>query len=947
MKVKLTVWWLGLAVLLSLGTAAAGDYESLKLINATNWANYFNGLIADPGESRGALQCRPADAYLLSRVLPPGLKLKIKTYKLEKDDPAFLPDSIPALAEMTSAADDVEKIAALLRAQSSEVVVYPALNKLFIKVNGKPYARVEITAGPPEAYYPVQTIAPDQPIVWDAVPALPTVPGEYSVLAQNSRYLSGTYYNESVVPFGAWLARIGGNWAYKEGERWFKLPAAVAADLDLPAGQRRFRYYDLDERAGLGRWGGNPFGRDVIYFSARAGEFGYPNLIFAPGELVFEQTMLVKDLVYLLTVEGPDDFDSCAAGSADLRNFTNAAATAAEPRELAAAGEYNDNRLPRGEPARRTALGLYYYRHGLDESARQQRAWFEKLKGNWGFLRQLREELRTDFAAMGVFSLENRQNILEGWLNDRLAFGQALPPSEAKFVQLLSFSNFFKPAEQASTFNAREKAVMLNALSRAVSGAAAAFDLRSVTALNDYNFGRLLNDILGDLYKSHGCLHVSPRHSYLLYELLPAGSRINIHKYGEAAASAEVNALPLLADLVNFSDDLEKLKTSFSATAEVRVEVYPSSGLWVIYVKDKPLAWLTVKGGPQTPFNLVEGRDAKGRPIFQDALAYPTTPGRYRVFDRVKDYVSTLYYDQTIVPMGGRIWKEAGGWWFLERNGQRRSLPDSLSSDLDRPAEARQLTFYDEVKNASGEAVEAKWGDQPFGTYCLRTTLDGRQPSPELIHSSGDLIMEERQLINDLILVMSAPYDGLEDCIGNSPNFDLYRTCDEFINDPGKGELLGVREKANYKLYYDLPLTSGEAAVLPADSLAAAKALKGRPLSAADQQALIAAGAAVLKQGVLRLDRPKLAGLGFDIHQYVVTIEKYAHHYTTLKQYWGGLSGLRGAMLADFNNFVLKDPVLFNNFMRELMLARARLERLDNAAAARLLDRLIAGAVDK
>ena len=96
-----------------------------------------------------------------------------------------------------------------------------------------------------------------------------------------------------------------------------------------------------------------------------------------------------------------------------------------------------------------------------------------------------------------------------------------------------------------------------------------------------------------------------------------------------------------------------------------------------------------------------------------------------------------------------------------------------------------------------------------------------------------------------------------------------------------------------------------------------------------------------MRQGVFRIDQPKLAGLDFDIHQYVVTIEKYAHHYKTLKQYWGGLTGLRQAMLADFNNFVLKDPVLFNDFMRELMLARTRLDRLDRAGAARLLDQLI------
>jgi hypothetical protein len=46
-------------------------------------------------------------------------------------------------------------------------------------------------------------------------------------------------------------------------------------------------------------------------------------------------------------------------------------------------------------------------------------------------------------------------------------------------------------------------------------------------------------------------------------------------------------------------------------------------------------------------------------------------------------------------------------------------------------------------------------------------------------------------------------------------------------------------------------------------------------------------------------------------------------------------------MLEDFNNFVLKDPLLFNNFMRELMLARTRLAKLSREEALRLLNEMI------
>ncbi|OGC04732.1 hypothetical protein A2276_02005 [candidate division WOR-1 bacterium RIFOXYA12_FULL_43_27] len=52
-----------------------------------------------------------------------------------------------------------------------------------------------------------------------------------------------------------------------------------------------------------------------------------------------------------------------------------------------------------------------------------------------------------------------------------------------------------------------------------------------VDAFNDYNFCELSNKILGDLYKSHGCLHVSPVNVRILNEILPIGSVVEIKPY--------------------------------------------------------------------------------------------------------------------------------------------------------------------------------------------------------------------------------------------------------------------------------------------------------------------------------------------------------------------------------------------------------------------------------
>jgi len=188
--------------------------------------------------------------------------------------------------------------------------------------------------------------------------------------------------------------------------------------------------------------------------------------------------------------------------------------------------------------------------------------------------------------------------------------------------------------------------------------------LRSVSALNDYNFGVLLNEILGDLYKSHGCMHVSPRNSQFLFELLPVGSQVTIYDYSEKLSKEAVESVPYLSNLVNFQEDFESLKERFTVTSEVKVAVYPYSGLWILYLKDHPFAKLSVRGGPQARMYLLQGRTADGKPIFENHLAYPTTPGDYTVFRKAKDYLSNIYADTTVIPMGGVIKRDGGKWIF-------------------------------------------------------------------------------------------------------------------------------------------------------------------------------------------------------------------------------------------------------------------------------------------
>lgn len=965
-----------LALILLCGVAFA--YESLDRFNKYNWAKYFDQLVGFPYDSHGCLHFAPNDAYLLYKTVPAGIPLTIKNYNLGRNDPPFDLEKVPYLIDQTADLKALEKHAAVFKNYPTELVVYPSLDRLVIMVNGGAYAQVNALSGLPEYFLLAWEVELNRPIKWDSMLSTPTDPGRYTVLRTTDHYLSSTYYRNTIVPFGAWLRKEAGGWFYQKEGRWFKAPDHVAADLALPPERQQYRYYDqtYDQLGKLtaARYAGHDFGKYVLLWT-KDGKNHYPEMGYAAGELVYEQLNLVKEVVGFLTNPGGDDFEELVGlspnfsfyqkifefrdsqgskTSADLnpvglayyRLFNNWQLSARDkelidPRLLKAFREVNENRLPRDQEARRRALGLYQYLRLNALAIDKQADWYHNLKKDWPIFKAWRQELRRDFDQMGVYSLENRQNLTEKWFQDRLEFKKVVPPSGARYVQDLSFKDFFRPSVELTVFNEREKALMVERVRRAVKEGEVGLNLKIVPALNEYNFGILLNEILGDLYKSHGCLHASPRNMLFLYELLPLNSRVIIHPYTAKLSEETSRQVPYLAELVNFREDLERLRQEFSLTAEVRVEVYPETGYWLLYRKEEPVAKLQVRGGPRSRMYMVQGRDKQGRPIFEPNLAYPTTPGNFFVWRKVTDYVSNIYRETTLVPQGGLIRKSDKGWIFQDAKGNWRPLTKMIAEDLKHPPEERAYNYYDVLKDASGEVVEMKWGSHPFGRYAIITSVDRKTMHPELIHSSGDLIIEERSLVDDLIKIMTAPADELDDCLAESPHFELYRACYEFVQNPLGTQRLETIDQANYKLYYGLKLNTTEAAVLPVDVVIADKILRGKPLTAAERGTMVSLGIARDRGGKFTPNMEKILGLQFDAYQYVVTIEKFAHHYEVLKKHWPQLVGLRRALLADFNDFAVRNPQLFHNFMRELMLKRNNLERLSQAEALAILYQML------
>lgn len=976
--IKILLIFLCALLILPISAGAEDSYPSLKLINSTNWVSWFDQALGYVYDSHGCLHFTPTDIYLLYKTIPAGIPLTVNKYKLKDGDPPFVISKVPYFADKTKSQADIKKHAQTFKAYKTELFVYPSLNLLVIMVKGYPYAKVKALAGLPYDFLMAFGVAKNKPIQWDFMLSTPTDPGNYQVLRVTDHYLSSAYYQNTVIPFGAWIKKLKGRWVYQKNSKWFKVPDNVVADLARSEEQRIYNYYDvnLDQKGKIvaARYAGHDFGKYVLLWT-KDGKTHYPEMGYAAGELVYEQIVLIKDLVHLLTLSSTDDFDSVIAQNDNFtfyqelyefktskgktipkkgapvlysyyRLFNGLTLTATDQklmdsRVVKAFKEYKDNRLPRNKKARYQALGLYNFLKVNSLIIDKQAGWYGKVKQDWELIKKLRISLRQDFDQMGVLAQANRQNIVERWLNDRLEFKQIGPPKQAKYLTDLSFSTFFKPDEETLLFSAREREIMVKKIRQAVKGETQGLNLNIVAALNNYNFGILLNEILGDLYKSHGCMHVSPRNAVFLYQLLPVGSRMKVYQYSEKVSQEAISSVPWLADLVNFEDDLAKLQEKFATTAEVKVAVHPFSGDWIVYLKEEPFARLRIRGGPQAKFYQLQGRTKDNKPIFENHLAYPTTPGNYWIFRKVENYLSNIYHDQTIIPMGGVIKRNKDKWIFQDKKGQWKDIPKAIAADLARPAEEREYTYYDTTKNPTGEVVEMRWGSHPFGQYSLQTTKDRKTAWPELIHSSGDLIMEERSLVNDLIKVLTAPHDQLDDCVKYSQNFDLYKMCYDFVQKPSRTDLIQAKERAAYRLYYGLSLTTSEEALLPVDVVAANKVLKKKPLSNEEIRVLISDGVAYKRSGKLKINMQKIMGLQYDTYQYVVTIRKYAHHYETLKKHWQKLSEIRKALLKDFNTFVIKDTQLFHNFMRELMLKRNNLEKLSQENALQILNEML------
>ncbi|MDD5593998.1 MAG: hypothetical protein PHG97_04615 [Candidatus Margulisbacteria bacterium] len=515
-------------------------------------------------------------------------------------------------------------------------------------------------------------------------------------------------------------------------------------------------------------------------------------------------------------------------------------------------------------------------------------------------------------------------------------------PVRADFDSQLTYGTLFDRGPDTSILGQNEKNALRNiiTMTATASGEGQGLVIESVGALNDYNFGVLINEMIGSLYRSHGCLHMAPRSIFLVSRLLPIGAKIIVKSYNEAA-DPSYDQLPTLTSLINFDDDIKALAPRFAKPSSVTVTVYPASALWIIFLGGEPFARIKIESGPSTAVKVVQSRDSQGRPIFEADTAYPTSATTFYVFKKPANYVSGIYHDTTVIPQESQMKKDGGKWAFLDADGNWAKVPDIVAADLNAPAAKQVYLYYNVATDESGSLIKARWGSNEFGKYPIQLSRDRKTSASELAHTSGDLMMEQRQMVRELIKVLAAPKDTFEDCVKYSKNFDLYLACYNFLQNPDAPDLIEPLGSASFKLARNLPLTTTETAAVPPDVFVAYKVAGNTPLTTEESDLLVSEGIAKWQGTELKIDQLKTQGLIYDIYEYVISIKKNANIYSTLKSHWAELAPLRQALLNDLNKFKISDPIVFHAYLQELVLRRMDLARLTQDDAYQELNYLL------
>jgi hypothetical protein len=412
----------------------------------------------------------------------------------------------------------------------------------------------------------------------------------------------------------------------------------------------------------------------------------------------------------------------------------------------------------------------------------------------------------------------------------------------------------------------------------------------SLSIINAKNWAAYIDDHLGYLYDSHGCLHFTPSDIYLLTQTIPKGIPLKIWGYGRKTLPADYAAAPYFRDLADTGSDVRKYSALFGQN-RTRLEVYPGLGRLFILVNDRPLAQVKTRPGPEQ-FYLQENMVTRQTVSSDFSINTPTDAGDYKILRSTSHYISPTYYVITIVPFGAWIEKQGDNWVF--QDGEKwYQLPRAIGADLDQPYGRQDNNYYDVNLNGQGEITSARWGNNDFGKYALLWTKDGRNSYPELGYCEGQVLFEQVTLIRQLSDLLTAPgADSLEALVAGNEDFRVFRDVYDFIASSGAVQPASLDPvSCSYvRLFRGWRLSATDQANFNREALKAFRDYKADDLPAGESQ------------------RRRAVGFYIYVRDMAWTFDKWAGWYTMVRDDWTFFRDLRVKLRKDFDKFGIYAP---------------------------------------
>lgn len=326
-----------------------------------------------------------------------------------------------------------------------------------------------------------------------------------------------------------------------------------------------------------------------------------------------------------------------------------------------------------------------------------------------------------------------------------------------------------------------------------------------VLELNKINFAAISDKILGDLYESHGCIHISPATAKILYAIIPNKSIVNIMKYSDNI-SENINELPWVSELIENTEALNS-----DVFKNNSITIYPDK-IGVLYSNNKAIGKFDMTNGPKLANYPLVSTKENGELIFDKNHATKTPSGKFTTFQKTKHFYAPAYPETSLLKQGAFVKKINGSWNYKDdKSNTWKILPQKMAQDLTGNPPELSLPFYDLERDSKGKVFAAKWGGHPFGNVSFLLMNERGIVTSILMHTNGELVLEEKEIAHYMAEIITiSPEIKWNEYVSSNTSLLQKKYIADFIDDPFNPDFKINSSTVMYKLANNLKISENE-----------------------------------------------------------------------------------------------------------------------------------------